>query len=254
MGKKTEKEKALAGELYNANDKELVDDREACKKLIRKYNHPDREREELPKILKELLVDDGKTDPPFIEPPFYCDYGYNITYGKNVYMNHNCIILDCNKVTIGDNVMFAPNVAIYAATHPLEAEIRRDMGPELAFPVTIGSDVWIGGNSVILPGVTIGDGAVVGAGSVVTKDVAPYTVVVGNPAHFLKDIPREKEKKPVSKKKADEKKVEEKKAEEAEVTEEAEKEAPKKRTSKKKSSDETEEPEKEAPKKKKPKK
>jgi len=116
-----------------------------------------------------------------IRPPFYCDYGYNISVGRNTFMNFNCVILDVVQVHIGDDCQIGPNVQIYTADHPLDPEVRRS-GLESGRPVTIGNNVWIGGAAIILPGVTIGDNAVVGAGSVVTRDVPAGATVVGNPA------------------------------------------------------------------------
>ncbi len=120
-----------------------------------------------------------------IEPDFRCDFGFNILAGDNLFMNFGCVLLDCAPITIGDNVLIGPGVHMYAATHPVDPAVKAT-GRELAFPITIGSDVWIGGHATICPGVTIGDGAVIGAGSVVTKDVPPRTVVAGNPAMPLR--------------------------------------------------------------------
>lgn len=185
MAAKTEKEKMMAGEMYYSFGNELFKERQAARHLLRKYNHdldPDDHKGRVA-LLQQLLGSMDMSDPPFIEPPFVCDYGYNITLGAGTYMNFGCCILDCNKVTIGARVLFGPNVQVYAATHPLEGSIRQGTkGPELALPITIGNDVWIGGGAIILPGITIGEHSVVGAGAVVTKDVAPYTVVAGNPA------------------------------------------------------------------------
>ena len=122
----------------------------------------------------------------YIEPPFFCDYGSNIHFGRECYLNHNCIFLDVCKITIGSNTFFGPNSQVYTATHPLDP-IERRKG-EFGKPVKIGNDCWIGGSAVIPPGVTIGDGVTVGAGSVVTKDVEDYTVVAGNPAKIIKRL------------------------------------------------------------------
>ncbi|KAG2449522.1 hypothetical protein HYH02_005664 [Chlamydomonas schloesseri] len=141
------------------------------------------------RVLTQLLGGLNAASPPFIEPPFRCDYGYNITVGSDVYMNFNCCILDCNRVTIGNRVLFAPNVQVYAATHPLDGHVRNGtQGPEYALPISIGDDVWVGGGAIILPGVSIGSGSVVGAGSVVTRNVEPYTVVAGNPACLIRRL------------------------------------------------------------------
>ena len=123
----------------------------------------------------------------WIEPPFYCDYGYNIQLGDHVFMNYNCCILDVSTVKIGNNVMFAPGVQVLTATHPLEAK-PRNSGKEFAKPITIGNEVWVGGNAIICPGVTIGDRAVIGAGAVVTRDIPADVFAAGNPARVIKEI------------------------------------------------------------------
>ncbi|ODS50188.1 MAG: Acetyltransferase (isoleucine patch superfamily) [Halanaerobium sp. 4-GBenrich] len=182
---KTEKEKMLAGEMYNPQDKELAADRLRAKKLCYKYNNlAPQEGEKKKLVLKELLQTDKA---PYIEPNFYCDYGYNINIGEMFYANHNCVLLDVNTITIGNNVMLGPAVQIYTATHPLE-EKARNSGRELGFPVEIGDNVWIGGGAIIQPGVKIGDNAVIGAGAVVTKDVPADHFVGGNPARVIKEI------------------------------------------------------------------
>ncbi|GBB84117.1 hypothetical protein RclHR1_10750006 [Rhizophagus clarus] len=189
----SEKEKALAGLLYSAFSEELTNDRLKAREILYKYNnskpgHIDSEEfRERDNMIRQLFGSAGKDI--FVEPPFYCDYGYNIHVGENFYCNFNCTILDSNKVTIGDRVMFGPNVSLYPATHPAQPEVRAE-GPELAFPIKIGNDVWIGGGAIICPGITIGDGVTVGAGSVVTKDVPPYVVVAGNPAKIIKHLER----------------------------------------------------------------
>ncbi|KAJ3414781.1 hypothetical protein HDV05_006028 [Chytridiales sp. JEL 0842] len=196
---RTELQMMMAGELYYGGDPALIKLRNRAKNLCSKLNKLDGVAADDPErvaILKELFyggVEWAKSKPDtsdsfYIESNFKCDYGFNITLGKNVYMNYNTVILDCNRVTIGDNVLIAPNVSIYAATHPLDPQLRANWGPELSKAITIGSDVWIGGNSVILPGVTIGDGVTIGAGSVVTKDVDPYVVVAGNPAKVIRRL------------------------------------------------------------------
>lgn len=153
--------------------------------LLQEYNSlaPDN-MERKNEILRALL---GKTGEKFyIEPPFRCDYGCNIELGENFYSNYNLTVLDCNKVKIGDNVLFAPNVTITAAGHPIHPDSRKKY--EYGIPVTIGSNVWIGANVVICPGVTIGDGCVIGAGSVVTKDIPANTVAFGNPCRVYRQI------------------------------------------------------------------
>ncbi len=183
---KSEKEKMLSGEPYQAFGKELFDERQYAKDLVFQFNslHPD-EVEKRNEVVRKLFGKTGKEF--FIEPPFRCDYGYNISIGEKFYSNYNCIILDCAKVTIGDNVLFAPNVSIYTAGHPLHAELR-NQEIEYAFPVTIGNNVWIGGNVVINPGITIGDNSVVGSGSVVTKDIPENSLAMGNPCKVARKI------------------------------------------------------------------
>ena len=182
-----EKEKMLAGELYDANyNEDLLKERLLAKDLCWEYNNlkpSDIERRK--NILKQII---GKTKETYwIEPNFYCDYGYNIEFGENFYSNHNLVILDANKVIFGDNVFIAPNCAFYTAGHPIEAELR-NKGLEYAKPIKVGNDVWIGGNVCVLPGVTIGDNVVIGAGSVVNKDIPSNSVAVGNPCKVIKRI------------------------------------------------------------------
>lgn len=184
----TEKEKRDNGELYMpANDSELLKELKKAKDLCIKYNSisGDEAWEKRKSILKELL---GKcTSNITIEPDFYCDYGYKIEIGDNFYANHNLVILDPAKVSIGDNVFIGPNVGIYTAAHPIQAEIR-NKGLEYAKSIVIGNNVWIGGNSVILPGVEIGDNCVIGAGSIVTKNIEKNSLAVGNPCKVIRKI------------------------------------------------------------------
>lgn len=183
----TEKEKMLAGMLYNAVDsKELFYDRQNCKVMCKKYNDTNPlDEEKKHEILGEIL---GKTgDNYWVESPFMCDYGYNISVGENFYANYNLVVLDCAEVNIGDNVLIAPNVGIYTAGHPLVAD-QRNSGLEYAYPITIGNNVWIGGGVQICPGVTIGDNTVIGAGSVVTKDIPANVVAAGVPCKVIKEI------------------------------------------------------------------
>lgn len=186
----SEKEKMLNGELYMPdNDKTLFNERIKCKTLCYKYNNlsPDKikERKEL---IKQII---GKTKNNFhVEQPFYCDYGYNIEFGENFYCNHNIVILDCAKVKFGDNVFIGPNCGFYTAEHPLDSETR-NKGLEYAKPITVGNNVWIGGNAVIVAGVTVGNNAVIAAGAVVTKDVPDNCVIAGVPAKKIKKLEKE---------------------------------------------------------------
>ncbi len=183
----TEKEKMLQGLPYYADkDETLKNERLECKKLCHKHNQLSPENlEERKTLLKQIL---GSTKENFlIEQPFICDYGYNIEIGENFYSNHNLTILDCNKVTFGDNVFIGPNCAFYTALHPLDAKTRNE-GLETAKPITIGNNVWFGGSIVVLPNVTIGDNSVIGAGSVVKKDIPANSLAVGNPCKVLRTI------------------------------------------------------------------
>ncbi|WP_272509032.1 sugar O-acetyltransferase [Clostridium ganghwense] len=181
----TEKEKMLAGEFYQAFDKELVEERNYAKKLCHKFNMTDpSEQEKKIEILKKLFRTDKSC---WIEPPFYCDYGYNIKIGENFYANHGCIILDVNEVKIGNNVLLAPGVKISTATHPIDP-VERAKGNEYALPIEIGDNVWIGAGAIIVPGVKIGANTVIGAGSVVTKDIPENVVAVGNPCKVIRKI------------------------------------------------------------------
>ena len=183
----TEKEKAKLGELYDANyDLALIEERRKAKQLCYEFNIlSPLEEEKGREILKKLF---GEIKNNFtITAPFYCDYGYNIEIGENFYSNHNLVILDAAKVTFGDNVFIGPNCGFYAAGHPLDAR-QRNKGIEYAKPISVGNDVWIGGNVTVLPGVNIGSNVVIGAGSVVTKDIPSNVVAVGNPCKILKKI------------------------------------------------------------------
>lgn len=182
----TEKEKMLAGELYHADDPELVQDRLRARRLTRLYNQTkEDESEKRKEIIQELLGEVGKNY--FIEPTFRCDYGYNIQVEDNFYMNFDCIMLDVCEIKIGTNCQIGPGVHIYTATHPLDAK-RRISGTELGKPVTIGNNVWIGGGSIINPGVKIGDNVVIASGSVVTKNIKTNLVIGGNPTHKIKKL------------------------------------------------------------------
>ncbi len=184
---KSEKEKAEAGLLYDANyDEELRRERAACAELIYEVNRlRPSETEKRDAIFRRLF---GKTKGTFtIVSPFFCDYGYRIELGENVFINTNCIILDEAKVIFGDNVFVAPGCGFYTAGHPLDKE-RRNQGLEYAYPITIGNNVWIGAQACILPGVSIGDNTVVGAGSVVTRSLPSNVLAVGNPCRVIRTI------------------------------------------------------------------
>ena len=180
MKPRTEKEKMLAGELYHPADPEIQADLAATRKWLVRYNASLDESSARRHVrLAERLAAVGAGT--VVRPPFFCDYGFNIRLGDGVFVNYNCVFLDVVAIAIGDRTQIGPAVQIYAADHPRDAEARRS-GLEFGRPVTIGSDVWIGGGAIILPGITIADGATIGAGSVVTKDVATGAIVVGNPA------------------------------------------------------------------------
>lgn len=183
---KTEKEKMLAGELYTGEDPHLKTERSETRILLKKYNDSTDDQRLLRKeILRKLIG--GYSKGLYIEPPFYCDYGSHISVGENVYFNFNCVVLDVNKISIGSRTLFGPNVQIYAATHPMDHKIRAEM-LEFGKPVSIGSDVWVGGGAIICPGVHIGDRTVIGAGSVVTKDIPSDCFAAGNPCKVIKKL------------------------------------------------------------------
>ncbi len=182
----TEKEKMLNGKPYLSFGEGLFEERQAAKELLFDFNasRPS-EFQKRNGIIKQLLGKTGATF--FIEPPFFCDYGYNISLGENFYANTHCVILDCAKVAIGDQVMLGPNVNLFTAGHPLH-HVPRSQGIEYAFPIVIGNYVWIGGGVIVTPGVTIGDKSVIGAGSVVTRDIPPNSIAVGNPCRVIREI------------------------------------------------------------------
>lgn len=182
----SEYELMLANEMYAPADEELQTMRQAARRLMYRFNQSDPDNQaDRRSILLELLGKIGINSE--IEPPFYCDYGSLIFLGENVFINFNCVLLDCSKITIGDNCMIAPGCQILTAYHPLEAKLRNS-GRELAAPITIGNNVWLGAGVIVLPGVTIGDGAVIGAGSIVTKSVPANSLAVGNPARVIREI------------------------------------------------------------------
>ena len=183
---KTEKKKMISGELYDPLDKQLSDERILTRLLIRKFNDTAEDQvEEQTRILKELIPNSGKN--LWIQPPFYCDYGSNMVLGEKVFFNFNCIVLDVMRVSIGSRTLIGPNVQIYTATHPLDHKVRAS-GLEFAKSVIIGEDVWIGGGAIVCPGVRIGDRAIIGAGSVVTKDVPSDVFAAGNPCKVIRNL------------------------------------------------------------------
>ena len=181
----TEREKMLAGELYDPLDPELAAARERARDLCQALNATrEADADGRRRILIELFGAGG--DQVWMQPPFYCDYGSNIFLGERVFFNFNCVVLDVCAVRIGDFTLFGPAVQIYTATHPLDAELRRTR--EFAKPVTIGSDVWVGGGAIICPGVTIGSRSVIGAGSVVTRDIPEDVFAAGNPCRVIRTL------------------------------------------------------------------
>lgn len=186
----TEWEKGQKGYLYDANyDKEIVEARKKCADLCYEFNNlKPSDTEGQQKLLHEIF---GEIKGDIvITAPFYCDYGFNISVGNNFYTNHNCTILDGAKVEFGENVFIAPNCVFSTAGHPIDAA-QRAKGLEIALPIKVGSNVWFGTNVCVLPGVTIGDNTVIGAGSVVNKDIPSGVVAVGNPCRVLRKITEE---------------------------------------------------------------
>ena len=183
---KTEKEKMLDGELYIALDPELTEERTRTRLLLLDLNNG---REDDPEkrnaILKQLIPNSGAD--LWLQPPFYCDYGSNIIVGDKVFFNFNCVVLDVCLVRIGSRTLFGPNVQIYTATHPIDHVVRAS-GVEFAKPITIGEDVWVGGSAIINPGVTIGDRSIIGAGSVVTRDIPADVFAAGNPGRVIRQL------------------------------------------------------------------
>jgi maltose O-acetyltransferase len=183
---RSEREKMVAGELYDPLDRELCADRRRARLLFQAFNDTrDDERDERARLIRELIPAAG--EDVWIEPPFFCDYGHNITLGDKVFFNFNCVVLDVAPVRIGSGVLFGPAVQIYAATHPLRAVDRRT-GLELGDLVEIGDDAWIGGGAIVCPGVRIGARSVIGAGSVVTRDVPEDVFAAGNPCRVVRAL------------------------------------------------------------------
>ena len=182
----TEKEKMISCEMYNSSGSELTMERHKCKEMCYDYNNlRPTKLDERRAIIRELF---GKVEGSFlIEPSLWCDYGYNIEIGDNFYSNHNLVILDCTKVTFGENVFIGPNCGFYTAGHPIEVEVRNG-GLEYASPISVGNNVWIGGGTSVLPGVTIGDNCTIGGGSVVVKSIPANSIAVGNPCKVIRSI------------------------------------------------------------------
>ena len=186
MTETPDKAKMLAGELYRASSAELTMERRRAQVVLARYNAiSDGEPDLLLSLLRDVMGAVG--EGTVVMPQFTSDYGYNIRLGRNVFINYHCIFLDCAPIDIGNDVQVGPAVQLYTAQHPLEAEVRRS-GLESARPIRIGNDVWIGGGAVVLPGVTIGDRSVVGAGSVVVRSVPANCVAVGNPARVVRAL------------------------------------------------------------------
>jgi len=182
---RSEKEKMLAGELYDPLDPELAAARDRARDLCQDLNATrEADRDARRRILTALFAAGGAS--VWMQPPFFCDYGSNIHLGERVFFNFNCVVLDVCRVTIGDFTLFGPAVQIYTATHPMNAVLRRSQ--EFSKPITIGSDVWVGGGAVICPGVTVGSRAVIGAGSVVTRDIPDGVFAAGNPCRVVREI------------------------------------------------------------------
>jgi maltose O-acetyltransferase len=182
---RSEKEKMLAGELYDPLDTEPIHARDLARDLCQDLNATrENEQDGRRHILKELFGKGG--DSVWMQPPFFCDYGSNILLGERVFFNFNCVVLDVCLVKIGDFTLFGPEVQIYTASHPMNAELRRKQ--EFGKPIEIGSDVWVGGGAIICPGVKVGSKTVIGAGSVVTRDIPEGVVAVGNPCRVIREI------------------------------------------------------------------
>lgn len=178
-------------ELPYISDEAVMEEQKICRRILQRLNTADRsDFDEIGIIVKELF---GKSENAFVNPPFYCDYGTHIQVGKNFFANYNCTIIDVATVKIGDNCMFAPNVSIYTAGHPVHPAARNTLY-EYGIAITIGDNVWVGGNTVILPGVHIGSNTVIGAGSVVTKDIPDWVIAAGNPCKVIRRITEEDRK------------------------------------------------------------
>lgn len=181
---KSEKDKMLAGELYRASDPELVRERQRCRSLLQAFNTAPDEAERQT-VLRELIGRIG--NGTFVQPPFACDYGSNVSLGDNVFINFNAVILDCASVRVGDGTQIGPGVQLLAADHPRDPQARRDL-LEAARPISIGSNVWLGAGAIVLPGVTVGEDSIIGAGSVVTRDIPSGVLAVGNPCRVVREL------------------------------------------------------------------
>lgn len=186
-----QKERMLRGELYMASDPELAEDHQQCRLLVERFNASSiTQQDERHDLLRELLGRIG--DGTEIKPPFQCDYGYLISMGARCFVNYGAVFLDCAEITIGDEVQFGPNVQLLTATHPLDAATRRQ-GWEYAKPISIDDGAWLGGGAIVLPGVRIGENTVVGAGSVVTRDIPANVLAVGNPCRVIRELSESRE-------------------------------------------------------------
>jgi len=179
-----QRELMLSGELYDASDPELTASRRRCRLLLRRFNDSDDE-DERDAILRELCGDVGER--VFVQPPFYCDYGWNITIGERTFANFGLVALDVAPISIGDHCQIGPYVQLLAATHPVDPALRRS-GAESAAPISVGPNVWLGGGAIICPGVTIGENPVIGAGSVVIKDIPSNVVAAGSPCRVIREL------------------------------------------------------------------
>jgi maltose O-acetyltransferase len=182
----SEKEKMLAGELYRSTDPELQAALAEAQRHLHQLNATSNEEPERRRAVLQILLG-GIGEGTQLKSPFSCDYGRHIRLGRNGFINYGCVFLDCNLITIGDDAQIGPGVHIYTALHPLDSDIRRS-GLEAAKPVAIGDNVWLGGSCVICPGVTIGDNTVIGAGSVVVRDIPANKLAVGNPCRVVRDL------------------------------------------------------------------
>lgn len=183
---KTQKEKMLAGEPYSPDDPELRAARERAQRLTAEFNALAFTENDAARLMLRRLLG-GLGEGSTVRANFRCDFGFNVTIGAHCFLNFDCVLLDCNRITIGDEVQIAPGVHLYTATHPLDAAQRR-AGFESALPITVGDGVWLGGGVIVCPGVTIGENTVVGAGSVVTKDLPPNCLAVGNPCRVIRHL------------------------------------------------------------------